>query len=238
MLNNSMNPREGYEYLIQAAQQVVNSGADPAKVEAFVGELAPIYQRVPLKLEKQPLLTTVGAAAEVTAVSAERPRIELPTAAEFEWWQDALIGTAVMAIPPVGITVTASRGIAAFAGVTIGLGPQVTIGAGKGGSLGCGLCVTLNGKLGFYGSVGGLAGAMASISGTIQLTIIGGGVDKFSGWAWGAGIAGGEEIVGNAAALLSMTSPVQFLGITAGIGLGVGIPLEVFITAQHTWESN
>ncbi len=233
--------------VVAAAEAVVNSGAaDPAEVEQFVRELlAP--QPVAINLAR-PAANVFNAAPSPMAYGAasfdaapplppedRRGRIELPEGYEFSPWQDAIVGAALMLIPIVGIVVAAARAVTAVADVTVGVGPQITAGAGIGVSLGGGVLISNRGRLGGYGSIGGLVGAMASISATLQVTITGGGVERFRGWAWGAGIAGGELLVGNAAVLLTMTSPVQFLGVTVGVGVGYGIPLEVFVNAQHTW---
>lgn len=235
MSNYPITLDQGYEYLWQAGQQAVNSGVDPAEVEAFIAELAPLYEKRPRKLEKQPPLIVGVQAQPGDAVSNERGRIELPPGGEFNIWQQVLLAAALIPFPLVSIAVGAAKIAAASNRVTIGLGPQVTIGVGIAASLGAGLCVLPNAGLGYYGSISGMAGIVASISLTAQVTIVGGGLDKFGGWSWGVGIGGGEEIVGNAAALLTMGDSPQFLGITAGIGIGAGIPIEAYMIAQRTW---
>lgn len=237
MLKNAIGLRPEFEYLNQAAQQVVNSGADPAEVQAFLAELAPLYEITAPKLAKQPLIVAPSAKGRLAAAAApkKKTKISLPRATKLKWWQDAMIGTALMAWPPLGITVNASRGLAAAFKVTIGLGPQISAGLAAGGSLGCGLCLTVDGSLGFYGSLGPMVGWIYSVSGVVQVTIIAGGIDRFQGWAFGVGADGGEVIVGNAAALLDTN--MKFLGITAGIGAGAGIPFELFVSAQRTWTT-
>ena len=63
MLSNPNNLRGGHEHLIQAAQQVINAGAEPEKVEKFMSELAPMYQ-TPLKLQKQSMSMADSAPVE------------------------------------------------------------------------------------------------------------------------------------------------------------------------------
>ena len=229
-MNELIIKNEIYESLISVGQQVVNSGANEEEVKNFIKELAPLYQKSLKDIKKQEIISKDTGILTTNG----RVRVELPTADAFTWWQDALINAALLvAAPGYVILLNIGRGISAASLVTIGLGPQVTGGFLVGMGAGCGLCTYPNGALGYYGSFGGVAGAIASISLTLQCTIIIGGKENFSGWAWGAGIDGGEEIVGNAAALLSPDG--RFLGITAGIGIGVGIPFEEFVTAQHTW---
>lgn len=230
------DPAASYDYLLQTAQMVVNSGADPKEVEAYIAQLAPLYERPLPTFQKQPLYVEETPQPLSAATSAERQRIMMPGAQEMSWWEDALVGAALFAIPTVGVLVNGARAVAAGTGRTIGIGPQVNLGLVGGASLGTGLIISNLGKLGWYGSVGGVAGFVASLAIGIQVTIIAGGIERFTGWSWGVGVAGGEFIVGNGAALLSMSNPPQFMGITVGGGIGIGIPVEVFVTAQHTWQ--
>jgi hypothetical protein len=230
------DPAASYDYLLQTAQMVVNSGADPKEVEAYIAQLAPLYERSAPTFQKQSIYVEEAAPRPVAEAAAERQRILMPSAQEMPWWEDALVGAALFAIPPVGALVNGARAVTAGTGRTVGIGPQVNLGLVGGVSLGTGLIISNQGKLGWYGSVGGVAGFVASLAIGIQVTIIGGGVERFTGWSWGVGVAGGEVIVGNGAALLDMSNPPQFIGITVGGGIGIGIPVEVFITAQHTWQ--
>ena len=227
------NIAASYDYLLQTAQILINSGADPAEVETIVSELAPLYDLSPPKFQKQDIFQI----DQPPMAAAASPRIELPSARELPWYEDALIGAALYSVPPLGATVTAARVMAASTGRTIGIGPQISGGFGAGGSLGAGLLITNQGKLGAYGSVGGAAGLIASISLTLQFTIVGGGVEVFGGTCLGVGIGGGEIVAGNMAALISLDSRPRFIGISVGGGVGVGIPFEVFVTAQHTWTT-
>lgn len=229
-MNELIIKKEVYESLISVGQQVINSGANEEAVKSFIKELAPFYQKSLNDFKKQEIIIKE---TDLLATN-ERVKVELPAANEFAWWQDALINAALLVASPAYVALlNIARGISAASSVTIGLGPQATGGILVGLGASCGFCTYPNGSLGYYGSFSGLAGAIASISLTLQITIIVGGKENFSGWVWGAGIDGGDVIVGNAAALLS--TDTRFLGITAGIGIGLGIPFEVFVTAQHAW---
>ncbi len=219
------------ERLLSVGQQVVNSGADQEKVKSFIKELTPLNQINIEDIKKQEIISNT----HLPKVADEKVKAELPTADAFSWWEEALINTALSTVAPGYVAlINISRGISVASGVTIGLGPQGTAGILVGLGATCGLCTYPNGALGYYGGFSGVVGAIASISLTFQCTIIDGGKEDFSGWVWGVGISGGEEVVGNAAALLRVTDN-KFVGITAGLGIGAGIPIEEFVTAQRTW---
>ena len=87
-------------------------------------------------------------------------------------------------------------------------------------------------RIGFYGSLGGVLGAIVSISATIQVTIVRGGPEVFGGTALAVTIGGGEGVVGSASALLSNG---QFIGVTFAMGIGAGLtPIEAYAQYQYT----
>jgi hypothetical protein len=214
------------ETILPMSQQLIAAGADAREVEAFIQEYFGSAQP--------------SAATNIPSLPPEdrRARVSLPPTKQFEWWEEALlIGGITVVSPILGVFIALARGLAVASGNTLALGPQLSVGAGVGVSLGAGLLATPNYRIGVYGSVGGVAGIVASIGLTAQVTIVRGGLDRFTGLCWGVGVAGGEAVVGNAAALLTTTSPPQFFGVTFGAGIGAGIPFEVFVQAQHTWAA-
>ncbi|MEZ5941833.1 MAG: hypothetical protein R3C18_10595 [Planctomycetaceae bacterium] len=161
-------------------------------------------------------------------------KMHIPEAWEFPLGWDITVGVAVMANPILGTLVNVSRGIAHGAKCTIGIGPRASAGAGVGGSLEAGLLILQNGRLGGYGSGSVVAGLVGSVSGTWQCTIIRGDWNNVRGEALLVGGGGGEVVVGNAEILVK-PSTGEFLGISAGFGLGAGLPLELYYGAQATY---
>ncbi|HTW85491.1 MAG TPA: hypothetical protein VMD91_15585 [Candidatus Sulfotelmatobacter sp.] len=224
---------------IGAAEYAIKCGADPNEVDGFLKEL--IESPPPVELDLAPVASRVDVFAKgltsagqpVLPPPERRTPIDMGSGAEFEWWQDAIIGGAAMAVPPLGVAINASRAVTAATNRTVGIGVAVTFAAAVGASLGTGLLITNLGKLGWYGSVSGLLGFIASVSAVVQITIVGGGVEKFGGTSYGVGAMGGEILVGGITALIDAGG--KFMGISVSGGIGVGIPFEVFGQIQHTW---
>lgn len=116
--------------------------------------------------------------------------------------------------------------------VTIGIGPALSAAGVAGAAFGAGIMFAPGNRIGFYGSLGGVLGAIVSISATLQVTIVRGGPEVFGGSALAVTIGGGEGVVGSASALLSQG---QFIGVTFAMGIGAGItPIEAYAQYQYT----
>jgi hypothetical protein len=119
--------------------------------------------------------------------------------------------------------------------VTIGIGPSLSGGLVAGASLGAGIMFAPGDRVGFYGTLGAVLGAIVSISATMQVTIVRGGPEAFSGSALAVTIGGGEGIVGSASALLGVEAPNRFLGVAFAMGVGAGFsPIEAYAQYQYT----
>lgn len=119
--------------------------------------------------------------------------------------------------------------------VTIGIGPSLSGAGVAGAAFGAGIMFAPGNRIGFYGSLGGVLGAIVSISATMQVTIVRGGPEVFGGSAVAVTIGGGEGVVGSASALLSQG---QFIGVTFAMGIGAGItPIEAYAQYQYTSTS-
>lgn len=140
------------------------------------------------------------------------------------------LDAAILANPPLATTVAAIR-LANRQGLSVGLGIAVSGGFAAGGALGTGIIFAPGNKLGVYG-VGELdLGAIFSISGTIQMTVLNGGVSAFEGITYVAGFSAGEGIVGGGAAIFDTSN--EFIGVSVEIGLGIGSPLDVYAGVQR-----
>lgn len=116
--------------------------------------------------------------------------------------------------------------------VTIGIGPAITGAGVAGASLSAGILFAPGGRIGVYGSLGAVLGAIVSISATMQVTIVRGGPETFGGTALAVSIGGGEGVVGSASALLSQG---RFIGVSFAMGVGAGItPIEAYAQYQYT----
>jgi hypothetical protein len=119
--------------------------------------------------------------------------------------------------------------------VTVGIGPAITGAGVAGGSFGAGIMFVPGNRVGFYGSIGAVLGAIVSISGTMQVTVVKGGPERFGGTAIAVTIGGGKGVVGSASALLSTDTPSQFIGVSFAMGVGAGLtPIEAYAQYQYT----
>jgi len=142
-------------------------------------------------------------------------------------------------LPGIGPMVSflqTARSAATTFGVTVAVGPSVAGGFVGGASAGYGIYFGPGGEIGGYGTVGGRLGAIFGISGTLQVTVVGGGPENLGGTCIAVGAGGGELIVGGAAVLLNTDG--SFLGVSMEVGIGAGLsPVEFYVEMQHTWES-
>lgn len=161
--------------------------------------------------------------------------VELPPAHLFEGWKADLVLAALGGTPISGL-IHPLQALATAHDVTIGIGPSGSGGMVTGAGLSVGLVIGPGGRIGFYGTVSGLLGAVFSISATMTVTVIYGGPSMFSGSAIAAGVtvdAGAGPTVG--AHVLLPTGGGDPIGITGEIGVSVGLsPVEAFIQYQRT----
>src|SRR5258706_6231768 len=168
----------------------------------------------------------------LTTTGQQRP-VTPPPVRRLAAWQKALIiaGLGVISGPFAPLLLSLPLAARA-AGVSIGLGPAVGAGLGAGGALGSGLIFGPDGELGVYGSAEVDAGFIASISATVQITVVRGPIESFNGWSMAMAISGGEGIVGGAAALFDTNANFQGVSVSAGIGAGFS-PVDFYIATQR-----
>ncbi len=165
---------------------------------------------------------------------ADPVKVAIPKAHEADPLAAAAIEGVILLAGPFGAQLDGAQLVGATGGVTIGFGLAAGAADTIGGEIGGGIC-THGGRWALYGDVGLLAGALAGVAGLVTTTIVRGGFDAFGGDCVAFGLAGGEAVVGEAAVLL--TPAMQFLGITVGVGVGAGLPLDVFAAQQRTWTT-
>ena len=160
----------------------------------------------------------------------EKVAAQAPETSTMGTAMELALDAAILANPPLAATVAAIR-LANDQGLSVGLGIAVSGGFAAGGALGAGVIFAPGNKLGVYG-VGELdLGAIFSVSGTFQMTVLNGGISAFEGITYVAGFSAGEGIVGGGAAIFDSSN--EFIGVSVEIGLGVGSPLDVYAGVQR-----
>lgn len=171
-------------------------------------------------------------ALEIGDISlGEMQPVEPPSVSSLGFAASTAIQLALAANPALTTIVAAARVGAEVADVSIGLGPAVSGGFVGGASLGVGLIFASGNRLGVYGAADISVGAIASLSATLQVTVLNGDIESFSGMTYAAGFSAGEGVVGGGAAIFD--SERRFLGVSFHAGAGVGSPLDVYASVQR-----
>ncbi len=213
-------------HLQQVIQQLVASGVDEAEIRAFL-------------LQYDPQGRVVNFSIPVRAF--EGMSIHLPGGIVFDGWKAKAL-MAVLGSQPIfmaaGASLAAILELCDRFKVTVGIGPAVAAGAALGSSLGVGILFAPRYKIGFYGSGATIEGIIDSVSASIQLTIIHGNAQDFSGNAMAmGGTLDLSEGPGIGVHFLFKPNG-QFLGVTGELSASLGVPIvsaiEVFAQYQHT----
>jgi hypothetical protein len=200
-------------------------GVADAEIRQFLQEIGSSYT------------FALAAGAEGVTVTLPGGRLLTPTQSELLL---GAIATELTAVNPglAAVFLPLLRLLPALANrynVSIGIGPAISGAAIAGASFGAGVLFAPGSRIGFYGAVGGVLGAIVSISATMQVTVVHGGPEIFGGTATAVSIDGGEGVVGRASALLSEG---KFIGVTFALGVGAGLtPIEAYAQYQYTSTS-
>jgi N-acetyl-anhydromuramyl-L-alanine amidase AmpD len=197
----------------------------------YVGHLK--AEDVPLGIPLELAASVRGLDASTAVVGGERTPVTPPSVRRLSTLQRTALEAALLAFSgPLAPLIASARAAAPVAGVSIGLGPVVGAGLGAGGGLGAGVIFAADGGIGVYGSAEIDIGFIASISATVQVTVVRGGIESFNGWGLAAAISGGEGIVGGAAALFDTSGTFQ--GVSMQLGVGVGLsPVDFYVAIQR-----
>jgi hypothetical protein len=141
------------------------------------------------------------------------------------------IQAAIMANPVLAAPFTMARAIVETTDVSVGIGPKVGGGVITGVGLGVGIILAPGGRIGVYGAAELDLGVIASVSATMQFTVLRGGIESFDGISKIASVSGGEGIVGGVTAIFDAND--QFLGVSVELGIGIGDPFEIFVGVQR-----
>jgi len=162
----------------------------------------------------------------------EMQAVDAPTASKLGTIAGTAAQVALAANPVLTTTVVAARAAAELGDVSVGVGPAVSGGFLVGAQLGVGIIFAPGNRLGYYGSEEGMLGAIASLSLTVQITVLRGGISSFDGISYAAGFSAGEGVVGGASVIFD--SQRRFLGVSFQVGVGVGLsPFEVYVSVQR-----
>lgn len=164
----------------------------------------------------------------------------LPSVTELDPWTQRMVRVALNAA--TGGWSERLSSIAQAAGVSIGVGLEgegMAVGGGKGGY---GIVYFPDGSIGAYGSVGGGLGASVSAEATMDVTVIGGGIEYFGGDIWYATFGGGMTV--GAAGAISVLfeddpreNPEQreVLGVSADVGIGASLTVvDAYVGYEDT----
>lgn len=185
---------------------------------------------LPARARRRP--TTAAMDAATITVSPELAPVTPPQVETLSQLRSLSLQATLAADPLLAPLVLIARAAAEAGGVSVGIGPQVSAGLLLGGGLGGGIIFAPGNVMGVYGQVELSAGFIASIGGSVQVTVVNGGVDAFSGVNYSAGVSGGEGITGGAAALFD--GQRQFQGVTLQVGVGAGLsPVDIYTSVQH-----
>jgi len=201
------------ETVAEARARLKGAGVPDAEMEAFLRE--------------------IGAKSMALGAPAGATAIRFPAARMLARWQTELISAALMPTP-IGTLVPAIRALSRATGTTVGVGPSVTGGMVAGFTAGAGVLFAPDGRIGLYGSAGGVLGAIVSIGASMQVTVVKGGPDVFGGEGWTAGVTV-DTGVGPSIGAHALFNRTGFIGVTGEIGVSAGLsPFEAFASYQWT----
>jgi hypothetical protein len=148
----------------------------------------------------------------------------------------AIERTAVTALlaavhPAAAAMVGALRALPAAHHISVGIGPSASAGFLIGAGIGAGLIFAPGGQVGVYGQFDIRAGFIDSASVELQVTLVQGGVEAFSGINFAVGVEFDLGVSLSGQALFN--TQAQFQGITVGVGAGLGVePFQLFVAMQ------
>jgi hypothetical protein len=113
----------------------------------------------------------------------------------------------------------------------IGIGPNAGGGLLVAGGLGAGLFLH-RGGLGYYGSLGWMAGLVGNVSLGVHVTVVKGGAEAFLGLDHAVSVSVAPAL---ASVTLLYTPEHRFIGASVGWGVGQSFPLEACVGVFKTY---
>jgi hypothetical protein len=210
------------------------SPAQVRHLQRFAGNaaLASLLQRAPETATAEP--AKKGAATDIKPVGPP-VKSQGPLPIKLTRKQRMILDSMILLGGPVGQAIQSARVIARLLGATVGLGIGGEAGAFLGALGGFGLYFTGDGDIGAYGDVGLELGFLYSASATMQFAITKGGLENFSGPWVCFNVTGGEVLVGGIMVICDIDK--GFLGIGGSVGIGAGLPVDVYYSISNTWTT-
>jgi hypothetical protein len=189
-----------------------------------------------LTLDAEPVADTLALALaappRVRVRDRTRRPARFPTVRLLSGVERAAVTTLLAALNPAAAALI--RGLQLLPAshqLSVGVGPSVSAGFLVGAGVGAGLVFTSGGQVGVYGQFDLRAGLIDSASAELQVTLVQGGVEAFSGISFAVGVEfdAGASLSGQAL----FNTQAQFQGVSFGIGVGLGVePLQIFLAMQ------
>ena len=118
-------------------------------------------------------------------------------------------------------------------GWTVCVGVDADLAAVVGITGGAGLYFGPDDEIGIYGSLGTDFGLVLGASVGLALMVFYGPPSRMGVWLCGIEVSGGELVTAGGAILFD--SDGKLFGVAAEIGVGVGLPINVFESRSYTW---
>ena len=118
-------------------------------------------------------------------------------------------------------------------GWTVCVGVDADLAAIAGLTGGAGLYFGPDDEIGVYGSLGTDFGLVLGASVGLALMVFYGPPSRMGGWGRAVEVSGGELVTAGGAILFD--SDGKLFGVAAEIGVGVGLPINVFESRSYTW---
>jgi uncharacterized protein YycO len=229
---------EGARQRLHSGAQSYRAGAlsAPASPGLSDSDLAKLgltrsqFEQMAAEIDAAPVVQAKSVPPAYAFQATQLPHVKLPAS----HWTSVLLRS-IQSVPVLGQIVTKAFDFCDRFNITIGLGLAGTGGMVGGAAAGAGIVIGPGRRVGIYGTIGAVLGAIVSISGSIAFTIINGSIDDFSGLSVTAGATVDAGVGPGIGAHMVMNTSGQVIGFTGEIGLSAGLsPFEAFVGAHYT----
>ena len=185
---------------------------------------------MPRAAPEEPAARGLSMTADMIAAGGQIPGFNVVMRDALWWWDRWTLDDAIELLLEMADWLTEVRTSLNRYPSLIAIGPSMTAAFGVGGTTGKGIIFYSDLRVGFYGTVGDVAGFIGGISSSLQFSWVKG--HDFSGIFIGVGISGGDPIaVGLCALMDAQNSP---MGFTMEVGIGLGLPVSVYVSVTDT----
>ncbi len=184
----------------------------------------------------QPVIPDEVPTPSTTADSSkkEESSLQLPgITRQFSELESAGIEFLLELNPSFTTSLEAAKLLTSVTDTTVGIGIQGGANAVAGVSPGGGIVIRGGRIIALYGSIAGNAGVTIGLSAEVQITVIEGGLENFSGKSVAITGGGGELAIGHVSLLLNTDGDVIGASISGGIGASITV-FEAYMSYQGT----